>query len=667
MTGSRDDAAEAAARLPKPTAWERMRAMGVTPRSLLLGIVLTVLCDLWIHYAELIMGGAQGHTAVAATSTPVGAVCLLFVVSGINLLCAALLPGLALTGAEMLVVYVMITTSSTLSSSGQLHFIIPTVTAAWHYANDANGWAGLFHRFVPPWLAQTDKSVLDGFYQGKTTPPWDAWLPQMAAWIGFLLTLAFATLCLVSLLRRQWVDRERLTFPTVALPLELMEPGIPLFRRPLFWLGAAIPFAFACMNTLALNVPSVPYLSLRADHGIQEYVTQPPWSAMGSAQISFYPFVVGIAYLIPVDVTFSSWFFFWLTRLENVLGAALNIDTGLTGAQRAAFPFLDYQGAGAFLALTAVSLWLGRDYFRQVFAKIVGEPSELDDRNEPISYRAAFIGLVVSVCLMVGFCAAAGLQPFAALLFLLLVLAYMVAATRIRAETGNAWLFGPNVDPNTLMTRTFGTGFLTPHDLTILAFLRPIGSWDMRCMVMPHQLDAFKMADTVGASRRRLFGAICVGTVFGLTASFIIALTLWHGYGAEARTDPWRTSMGRVPFDDLATLLRNPLPADWRGVGALGFGFAVTTALMLARSYFPWWPLHPVGYAMANTNTLQQTWLPFFLAWAIKVNVLRFGGAKLYRQSLPFFLGLIAGDLLGGGLTTVLGAFTGINVYPINW
>ena len=204
--------------------------------------------------------------------------------------------------------------------------------------------------------------------------------------------------------------------------------------------------------------------------------------------------------------------------------------------------------------------------------------------------------------------------------------------------------------------------------MTVLAYMRPIlGNSDMRCAAMPHQFDAMKMADAVGASRRRLFGAICFGTVVGVTISFMIALTVWHGFGAEAKTDAWRTSMGRVPFDNLVALLRNPVPADGRGILAIAFGFAVTAALMGLRTYFVWWPFHPVGYVIANTNTMQSVWMPFMFAWFIKTVCLRYGGQRLYRLSLPFFLGLIAGDLLGGAVTTLLGAFTGINVYPINW
>ena len=40
---------------------------------------------------------------------------------------------------------------------------------------------------------------------------------------------------------------------------------------------------------------------------------------------------------------------------------------------------------------------------------------------------------------------------------------------------------------------------------------------------------------------------------------------------------------------------------------------------------------------------------------------------RVNEKELPFFIGLILGDLLGGGFYDALGAFSGINVYPMNW
>jgi hypothetical protein len=244
----------------------------------------------------------------------------------------------------------------------------------------------------------------------------------------------------------------------------------------------------------------------------------------------------------------------------------------------------------------------------------------------------------------------------------------MIAATRIRAETGNAWLFGPDVDAYRLMTTTFGTTVYQPADLTILAYLRnAIANFDLRCLSMPNQFDAYKMADALHVHKRRLTVALVLAIIAGITVSFAIALVIWYGYGAGAKADAWRTAMGRQPFDQLSDALKTPVKTDIPGSLAVGAGFLITTALMLVRTRFTWWVFHPVGYAMANTETMNQVWLPFFLAWLLKVLVLRYGGMRLYRQSLPFFYGVIIGDFLAGGLTTLVGCFTGINVYPINW
>src|SRR5579859_6745966 len=160
-------------------------ANGLTLRAILLGLGLTVLCDLWIHWAELVLGG-RGHTALANTSIPIGAFNILFLLSIVNLILNRFLKPLAFSSSELLVIFVMMTVSTVISSSGGIHFIIPTVAAAYWYADSSNGWAGKFHRFIPDWIAQKNPSALHGFYLGNSQVPWGAWRDQMIAWCGFL-------------------------------------------------------------------------------------------------------------------------------------------------------------------------------------------------------------------------------------------------------------------------------------------------------------------------------------------------------------------------------------------------------------------------------------------------------------------------------------------------
>ena len=202
-----NDAVESDQIMSLPSADQRMRRRetGLTLRALVLGLALTSLCDLWIHWAELVLG-ARGHTALANTSIPVGAFNMLFLLVIINLILTKFLRPLAFSPAELLVIYVMMTVSTVISSSGGLHFIIPTITAAFWYADSSNGWASKFHKFIPDWIAQKNRDALHGFYVGNSNVPWGVWWHQMLSWCGFLAIFSIATLCIVALLRRQWID-----------------------------------------------------------------------------------------------------------------------------------------------------------------------------------------------------------------------------------------------------------------------------------------------------------------------------------------------------------------------------------------------------------------------------------------------------------------------------
>jgi len=647
---------------------EPARARAITARAVIIGLILSAVVDVWIQYAELIMAGFQGHSALVNTSVPVGPITVLFVLAGVNIALQHIAPSLKLGKAELLCIYAMMCTSCVLSSSGQIQFLLPTIAAAWHYATAYNGWDSLFLPYIPHWLAQTNKEVLNGYYVGKTHVPFMQWLPQVAVWSGFLIALSVASLCTMAILRRHWVDAEKLTFPTVAVPLALMEEGTPILRNKIFWGGFLIPFGVCTINTFALAYPSIPLINLRTNFDVSTALTTPPWNTIGWTPVSFYPFVIGIGYFISLDVSFSSWFFFLITRLENVVGSTLGQTATVATANHASFPFFGEQGAGAFIAITALSLYSARHYLASVFKKAIGRNNHIDDSDEPLSYRTAFATLAICLIAMIVFCVIAGMNPVIAAVAIILGLVNFIAATRIRAETGDAWLFGPNTDPIALMEHTGGSSMFNVHDLTALAYLRPvISNFDLRCITMPHQLEAFKMADAAGVSRRSLTKAILVALVIGVFVAFWVALGFWHAYGAEGKTDPWRTSQGVVPFTNLADMLKHRSTPDIPGLEATGIGFIITAALFALRTRFVWWPFHPIGYAMANSLTMSSIWMPMFLAWMFKALVLKYGGAKVYRSMQPFFIGLILGDLLGGGFYTALGAFTGINVYPMNW
>ena len=82
------------------------------------------------------------------------------------------------------------------------------------------------------------------------------------------------------------------------------------------------------------------------------------------------------------------------------------------------------------------------------------------------------------------------------------------------------------------------------------------------------------------------------------------------------------------------------------GVGHLAFGAAITALLMFLCLRSPAWPLHPIGLLMADTFYSQAAWVSVLIGWVLKVSILKYGGARLYRSARPFFIGLIVGDVI---------------------
>jgi len=83
-------------------------------------------------------------------------------------------------------------------------------------------------------------------------------------------------------------------------------------------------------------------------------------------------------------------------------------------------------------------------------------------------------------------------------------------------------------------------------------------------------------------------------------------------------------------------------------------GAAICLLLGLLRLRFWWWPFHPIGYIIANGWGVAWYTVPFFVGWVVKSLVIRYGGLRLYRATVPLAIGLIIGDMLNRGLWSVV-------------
>jgi len=65
------------------------------------------------------------------------------------------------------------------------------------------------------------------------------------------------------------------------------------------------------------------------------------------------------------------------------------------------------------------------------------------------------------------------------------------------------------------------------------------------------------------------------------------------------------------------------------------------------------------GLRLMNSWPRQSLWFSIFVAWAIKVVMLRYGGARAFKRARVFFVGLILGEMASAGLWMLVGLLSG--------
>ena len=661
MVSERQDVA-----VDQPPEWD---ASAPPPfwRAILIGLLLIPLSTYYGNYAFVVVQAMLwGQTSLLR-----GPVFILFVLTLTNLLFRRAARRTGLFPSEMLLIYSMIAISVCVSGFGQVEWLVNILPAGGYFPNHSNHYDQFLFR-VPAFLIPHNSAVIQAFYRGHSTvyrgDVLRDWAVPVLVWSSFLFGICWVTLCLTSLLRRQWTDEEKLTFPLVQLPLQMAEGGVgrtPFFHNRLMWAGFLAAGLLESLDYLHFFFPGLPYVPIKpSDWHMERLVSAQPWSSVGVFTLAFYPFAIGIAFLLSCEVSFSCWFFYLLTKIENVATAAIGINQGGSGA-RAQAPFLGEQGVGAFLALGAFLLWRARkplgDAVRSAWDKTLA--ARTDDPHAPFSPRVAFWGGLLGIAALTAFLNLIGLPVWVAGLFWAIYFLFLIVLSRIFAEAGAGWAWGPLVNVHTVVMDAVGVGGLDARSLTTFGYLDWFDN-EFRDSAMPHQLEALKMGQQTNIPRRQMrWGLLLAAAVSGVIA-FWAYLHMYYEFGAaSAKVRPALQGLGPGHLQEIAHWLHNPTPPDYGSLGGMAAGGVIVLALAGLRQAFVWWPLHPIGYALAGTQSMEYMWCPFLIAWAAKTLILRYGGVGLYRQAVPFFLGLILGDYIVPTLWGVWGTVANTQVY----
>ena len=629
----------------------------ITARSVLIGMVAVICQCLATPYNDFHVGG----TYLAGNHLPIAVVFVMLVfIFSTNVLLKRLKPGTELQGNELLVIWGMMLVASGIPSSGLMRYLVPLAVSPFYFATPENEWIPLFHQHLPDWMVVKDPKAVFYFYEqlpDGDSIPWRAWLKPIVGWSAFVLIFYFVTICWTVLLRKQWVEHERFTFPLVQLPVEMFQPpsGSSLlnrfFKSRLMWCGFAIPVILHGLKGLHLYLPSTPNPPLY--FSIAQFFTEKPFSALAwwpSVNLFIYPSVIAVVYLLTLEISFSFWFFFLLGKIETVLIYA-------TGSKVNQWNFHQNQQMGALLVFIGFILFLGKRHFGRAFATIFGKHAS-NDTNEPLPYLWAVGGLILGILLLTLICSLAGMRVWVALFILGIFLAITTVGTWMVANGGLMFILYSFLPGEYLIT-LFGSARINAPSWTIVAYERVL-MFDMREILMPSVMNNFKLAEPLRLKQRPFLLAMGIAIVLAMGVSYYSSIDLAYTHGA-VNLQHWTYMISTVsPFNRLTSILQNPTGIELERLGSFIFGGAMMFGMLWMRHHYLWWKLHPIGSLMMTSYATYCFWGSFFIGWLLKYTVLKFGGVAQYRKLRPFILGVVLGECFIGGIWIIVGLITGI-------
>jgi hypothetical protein len=638
----------------------------MTTRAIVIAFILLLLLAPGAFYAEIAWPGAYQFSSGVPAMAPI---VVLFLLSAAMSL--PVLRRVGLSRRELLAVYCMVLVAAPVVSHGVLFWMIPKVVALYYQAQVRQEWIATVLPHIPLWFSPTEAGAITGVFEGQETVPWSLWWGPLSAWSGFLISVFVATLCLVVIMRKQWITNERLSFPLAQIPLEMVreraagkgEPVARLSFAWVFWLGLILSWAVNFVNSLAGKVPSIPSIPL-GPVPIMRAQQVGPLAGLGEIDLVLWPWLIAIAYLVPKELSFSAWFF-WFVRQGLTVLAVVTGGTGrVPDVYSTEFPAPFHQGGGAALALLIWALWIARHHLTQAARAIISPRARPADAEGPLPYHWAFVGLLVSFIFMLWFCRMAGCRPIFGLIVVSLIVSYYVMWARIRAETGIGFIPFPLEIQDGLVS-VLGSRWFSPRELVTLISLRwsyfP-GAGETAEVITGNALESYKIADTARINTRRLTYGVLAGFLVSLALGTYLILTgiYREGYfglnmGATYSWPSWQTRNDGGRIFNFLTDVTDPDP---NGIAAIGAGAVVAVTLGVMRLRFWWWPFHPVGYLAAHCWGMHVYYMPFMVGWACKVLVIRYGGLRLYRVTVPLAIGLIVGDQLNSALWAVVSLLT---------
>ncbi len=268
-------------------------------------------------------------------------------------------------------------------------------------------------------------------------------------------------------------------------------------------------------------------------------------------------------------------------------------------------------------------------------------------------YRTAFLGILFGGIFLVGFAMRGGMALWIAVLFFAAHFATIaIPLTRIRAQIGFPIHSTTFIGPHHSLVSLLGTRRIGGQNLTWFSLFFWFNR-DNRSHPMPHQLEAFKLAEQGNLDVKGLSRLMLALIVIAMPLCILMLVDTFFELGVDSgKVGGQINSFGGRAYRFLDGWLSSPQDSNNPHIAAMTIGFLVTIALAAVRTRLFWWPIHPLGYGVSFH--IHLFWAAFIISAVAKWSLLKYGGIGLYRKAIPLFLGLALGDFVVGSFWNIL-------------
>lgn len=591
-----------------------------------------------------------------------------------------------LVRGELICLFCAMLVTSGIGVFGLTSQLVPMIATPWNpeWATPQSGWQEHLQPHLNQDLYVTDADALVDFRQGMILNDpqgrvlrrptvndsfrdkwdygakvfhrirWPIWLKPLGYWLifiaatyGFFYSLSYVVL-------RYWWLREKLIFPLVRLPESLMpQPGqasrwVPaIFTRSGFWVGFAIASAVLSWNAVTdsgwvlgvgridLGLGGKELMLMLADTSLAGMTGN---TDSGMAVLVIFT-AVGIAYLLPLDISLSVWLYFLVGRFVLLVGSwmgyAENADEFTSTMWWANNP-VTAQGGGALLLFSAVSLYrCVREYVHLARNRSSAEGVKL---FLPVA------GLVLCLGVMVGWLHWNRLPIHWGILAVGFLTLMTVGLMRIVAEGGVYWFQSHAGFFHAY--RIFGLGKVLASTLIApLLLIYSVLFLDLKTFMAPNLLNAARMERDARLNRFKFHLILVFCIISSVVVCLGLEITLAHIRGGQQMNVWFHNVSPKTIADRAADVPADVQTVQWDRAAWYGVGAGWTALSLALRKSLFWFP-HPIGYVMLINPLMGFLWFSFLLGWIAKKIVVKFGGQSTFQAVKVVFIGLMLGEIL---------------------